>query len=289
MYQSPDKKDSGRDLYHLKSNFRSALELSLVLLLSFPSAALQQSTGTGSELSALEIMTGYHAQRSSRDERSILTMKLVDTRGRERTRKLDQVTLTDGDGNQKMLITVQEPEDIRGTAFLIVEHGEADNDQWLYMPALRRVRRVLPNEQSDSFLGSDFSYADLETEDLAHHNYRLLGEDSLDGAHCWIIEARPADDKTLREAGYGKRELWIRSDNFVGLQTRFFDKMDKPVKLFRALDVRTVTDTGKWRAYRLEMKNLNSGHRTIILYESFVVNQGTPDWIFTRAYLERGK
>lgn len=267
-------------------------EIVLLLLVSFVSP-LRPSTEAGNSksrgLTAREIMERYHTQRSSRDEHSRLTMKLIDSRGRERTRKLEQITVTDSNDNQKMLITVQEPEDIRGTAFLIVEHSEQDNDQWLYLPALRRVRRVLPNEKGDSFLGSDFSYANLESEDLDNYNYSLLGEDSLDGNHCWIVEARPADEKTLRETGYAKRELWIRSINYVGLKTRFFDKKGRESKLFRALDIRPVEDSGKWRAYLLKMKNLKSGHQTVIHYKNYAVNQGTPEWIFTRAYLERGK
>ena len=293
MYQSPY--DRGLRTYpdHMKRKSQTASELAFLLLLVFLCSPLWPSMDTDnlkrSKLTAGDIMAEYHTQRNSRNERSRLTMKLMDSRYRERSRKLEQITITDSDGNQKMLIIVQEPEDIRGTAFLIVEHSQSDNDQWLYLPALRRVRRVLPNEKSDSFLGSDFSYTDLETENLDHYKYRLLGEDSLDGNHCWIIEARPADEKTLQETGYGKRELWIRSDNFVGLQTRFFDKKERPVKLFRALNVSAVNHSQKWRAYRLEMKNLESGHRTIILYENFIIDQGVPDWIFTRAYLERRK
>lgn len=239
-------------------------------------------------LTPKEIMAGYRNQRSSRDERSNLTMKLLDSRGRERIRKLEQVTITDDNDTQKTLITVEEPEDIRGTAFLIIEHKESDNDQWLYLPAFRKVRRVLPNEKSDSFLGSDFFYEDLETEDVEHYEYILAGDESIDGQVCWIIEALPADSKTRKESGYSKRELWITQDTFVGLQTRFFDKKGKLIKEFRALDVRNTGKDDKLRAYRLEMHNLESDHRTVILYSNYELNTGVPDWIFTRAYLERG-
>ncbi len=241
------------------------------------------------DLTAKEIMAGYRDQRSSRDERSKLTMKLLDSRGRERIRKLEQVTITDNDDNQKTLITVEEPEDIRGTTFLIIEHKESDNDQWLYLPAFRKVRRVLPNEKSDSFLGSDFFYEDLETEDIEHYEYNLAGEDSIDGQLCWIIEARPADSKTRKDSGYSKRELWITQDTFVGLQTRFYDKKGKLIKEFHALDIRNTGKDDKWRAYRLEMHNLESDHRTVILYSNYMINMGVPEWIFSRAYLERGK
>jgi len=240
-------------------------------------------------LTPQEIMAGYRDQRSSRDERSKLTMKLLDSRGRERIRKLEQVTITDNDDNQKTLITVEEPEDIRGTAFLIIEHQESDNDQWLYLPAFRKVRRVLPNEKSDSFLGSDFFYEDLETEDIEHYEYNLAGEDSIDGQLCWVIEARPVDSKTRKDSGYSKRELWITQDTFVGLQTRFYDKKGKLIKEFHALDVKNTGKDDKWRAYRLEMHNLESDHRTVILYSNYAINMGVPEWIFSRAYLERGK
>jgi len=251
---------------------------------------LPRSSGAAETgVTAKEIMAGYREQRSSRDERSKLTMKLIDSRGRERTRKLEQTTMTDERNNQRMLITVEEPEDLRGTAFLIIENSDADDDQWLYLPAFRRVRRVLPNEKGDAFLGSDFFYEDLETEDLEHHSYRLIGEESLDGRPCWVIEALPGDEKTRKESGYGKRELWITKENFIGLQTRFYDRKGKLFKVFRALDVREIEGTGKWRAFRLEMHSLKSGHRTIILYDFFDIDQGVPEWIFTKAYLGRGR
>jgi len=270
------------------SRWESAGILCLILSVTF-SLHPRPSGAAETGVTAREIMAGYREQRSSRDERSKLTMKLIDSRGRERTRKLEQTTMTDERDNQRMLITVEEPEDLRGTAFLIIENSDADDDQWLYLPAFRRVRRVLPNEKSDAFLGSDFFYGDLETEDLEHHSYRLIGEESLDGRSCWIIEALPGDEKTRKESGYGKRELWITKENFIGLQTRFYDRKGKLFKVFRALDVREIEGTGKWRAFRLEMHSLKSGHRTIILYDFFDINRGVPEWIFTKAYLGRGK
>ncbi|MBN1290337.1 MAG: outer membrane lipoprotein-sorting protein [Candidatus Latescibacteria bacterium] len=264
--------------------------VSMMISYNFGPGVLSRVEANASpDLTAREIMAGYRSQRSSRDERSKLTMKLLDSRGRERIRKLEQVTITDDDDNQKMLITVDEPEDIRGTAFLIIEHTDSDDDQWLYLPAFRKVRRVLPNEKSDSFLGSDFFYEDLETEDLEHYEYVLTGEESIDGKQCWKIEARPADSKTLKDSGYSKRELWITQDKYVGLQTRFYDKKGKLIKEFRALDVKDTGKDDKWRAYRLEMHNLESDHRTVILYSDYILNNGVPDWIFSRAYLERGK
>jgi len=263
--------------------FGGSIQLHLLL------AAHNAEAQSVPELSAREIMANYKQQRNSRDEYAVLTMKLINSSGKQRTRKLEQTTMTDKKKNKKMLINVLKPEDIRGTSFLILEHKGSDNDQWLYLPAFRRVRRVLPNEKSDSFLGSDFSYEDLETEQLEHYSYRLLGEDSLDGVRCWIIEARPKDEKTRRESGYGKRELWIRCDNFVGLKTRFFDKKGKLVKIIRAFDIRPVGDGKKWRAYRLQMENLQSGHKTVLLYEKYIIDQGVPEGIFTRAYLERGR
>lgn len=283
--------DGGTFKYTIRSWYNTALctVLTAVVFGSIISSLLHGEAVSPEKLSAREIMVGYRNQRSSRDERSKLTMKLVDSQRRERTRKLRQVTITDDNNNQKMILTVEEPEDIRGTAFLIIEHKETKNDQWMYLPAFKRVRRVLPNEKSDSFLGSDFSYEDLETEDIDNHSYRLIDEESINGEKCWIIEALPSSPETKRESGYGKRELWITQDNFVGLQTRFYNKNGKQIKNFRALDVKKTGNDEKWRAYRLEMNNLASNHQTIILYENFEINQGVPEWIFTRAYLERGE
>ncbi|MFQ6116110.1 MAG: outer membrane lipoprotein-sorting protein, partial [bacterium] len=109
------------------------------------------------DLSALEIMKKNDQQRKSRDERVELTMKLINRKGKERVRKVSQVTMTDASDNQKSLIRFLSPADVKGTRLLTIEHSNRDDDQWLYLPALKKVRRISASDQSDNFMGTDFA------------------------------------------------------------------------------------------------------------------------------------
>ncbi|MFQ5637897.1 MAG: outer membrane lipoprotein-sorting protein [bacterium] len=241
------------------------------------------------ELTAREIMQKNDQQRKAADERVELVMKLINKKGKERSRKVTQVTKTDASDNEKYLIRFLAPADVKGTGLLTIEHSGQDDDQWLYLPALRKVRRISASDQSDSFMGTDFAYEDLGNEELEEYEYTLVKTEDVDGFECYLIEATPNNDKKKKSSGYSKREIWIRKDNFVGIQTKYYDKKGELLKIFQASDVRLLEGTGNWRTHRMEMENLKSGHKTVLLFDNFVINHGLHDKLFTQRYLKRGK
>ncbi len=185
------------------------------------------------------------------------------------------------------MIRFQSPADVKGVALLSIQDNQQDL-QWLYLPATKRIRRVSSSERADNFMGSDFSYEDIEQTNLDEFKYSLLGEETLDGIACYVIQSIPADMRVREESGYGRSKLWIRKDNLLSKQVHFFDKEDSLIKILTSEDQRRLGNDGRWRAHQITMQNVQTGHRTELHYETIHINGEIPDLLFTKRYLERG-
>jgi outer membrane lipoprotein-sorting protein len=256
----------------------------LIMLLFFSANNLNAQN-----LTAREIMNNNDTQQRANDESSELKMQLINKRGKIRTRKVVQVKKNAADLNEKTLIRFLSPADVKGTGMLTIEHSDRDDDQWLYLPALKKVRRISSSDKSDNFVGTDFTYQDLKSEELENYDYKILKTEKLGGFDCYVISAEPNNPKEKKESGYGKREIWIDKENFVNIQTKFYDKKGELFKILKAGDIRLIEGTKKWRAHKMEMENLKTNHKTILLFKHFKINKGIPDKKFTKRYLERGR
>ena len=142
------------------------------------------------------------------------------------------------------------PAEVKGVALLIVNHPDRASDQWMWTPALQRERRIALQDRSTRFFGTDFSFEDLEERDVNQYNYRLLGEQAIDGAACWRIESTPSERKISQ---YTKSEVWIRKDNYAVRRWRAYIKTEV-VRRLKYSDF--VQVQGIWTARRLEMHDL---------------------------------
>src|SRR5215475_6399689 len=131
------------------------------------------------------------------------------------TRKSWQSSRLGAFGNSKLAIRFNAPAEVKGVALLVVNHPDRSSDQWMWTPAIGRDRRIALQDRSTRFFGTDFSFEDLEERDVNQYDYRLTGEDPIDGAPCWRIEARPRQGKSSQ---YTLTRVWIRKDNYVGAQ-----------------------------------------------------------------------
>ena len=245
-----------------------------------PSASAQNPSGK-------QIIERNDAMRSVDDEQVDLRMELINKRGQKRDRQLSWVLKNDAQRNQRALLRFLDPADVRGTALLSIENPDRDDDQWLYLPALRKSRRISAANKSDSFVGSDFSYEDLGPEEIDQHEYRFVREDTLDGAAVYVVEAVPNNEQRKRESGYSRREIYVRKDTASIVRINYYDRQQELLKVFLAKDIRQVPSTKTWRAYTVEMKNEKSGHSTVITYGRFVINAGVSDETFSTRELER--
>ncbi|MBT3251931.1 MAG: outer membrane lipoprotein-sorting protein [Candidatus Marinimicrobia bacterium] len=241
----------------------------------------------GQNMTAIEIMERNDAQTDSRDSMGEFTMKLINKKGKVRSRTVIQYSQTDDNGLEKSIIKFTAPANVRGVGLLTVEEMDQDN-QWLYLPATKRVRRISSNQKSDNFMGSDFTYEDIERNDLDDYTYNLFGEQIINSIDCYIIESRATSEKILNETEYGFTKMWISKDHFLQIQVNFYNKKNELIKVMRNSEISKLANTDKWRAHHIIMENIKSGHQTELIFKEMQINQGVEESYFTQRYLEKG-
>jgi outer membrane lipoprotein-sorting protein len=159
------------------------------------------------------------------DARSELTMTLSNADGEQRVRKLVTMTKLKPDGvNNMRVLRFLAPADIKGTVTLLIEQSGVDDDMWIYLPALKKTRRLVSDNKRDSFIGSDLTFGDLIGHKPADWTSTLLREESLDGKAVYVIESLPKDEAIKNQTSYSKRLLWIDKNNFTALKTDYWDE-----------------------------------------------------------------
>ncbi len=249
-----------------------------------------------STLHAAEWPTGDEiAQRiNDRDEGEAvsrnLTMEMIDRRGKERVRETRGFRKYYGE-EKRSVIFYQQPGNVKDTAFLTYDYPEVthDDDQWLYLPAMRKVRRISASDRGDYFLGTDFTYEDIKLESrvsIDDYTRKTIGEDEVDGHHCYVVEALPVDDETAKELGYGRVEQCVDDEIWMVRRSRFWDTRGKLLKTTRTGDIRQVQ--GIWTQHRIEVENHKTGHRTVFTFSEVDYAQGVGDGVFTQKAIRRG-
>ena len=186
-------------------------------------------------------------------------------------------------GESKALIRFTAPAEVRGVVLLVVNHPDRASDQWMWTPAIGRERRIALQDRSTRFFGTDFSFEDLEERDVNQFEYRLTGEESIDGAACWRIEARPRESKSSQ---YSMSRIWIHKDNYVPAQYENFIK-DQLARRLRQSEIQNVQ--GIWTPQLLEMIDLRRKSRTLLRIEKLEYNVAAKDEDFTVQALRREK
>ena len=135
-------------------------------------------------------------------------------------------------------------------------------------------------------MGTDFAYEDLRSEALAVHTYALVGSEVIDGADCWIVDAKPATERQAADSGYSHRKLWIRKDGYVTVKREFYDRQDRLEKVETHRKLVNVGGT-TWRSNEVEMSDVQNGTRTVVIVESRAIDRGLRDEFFSEAELVR--
>lgn len=236
--------------------------------------------------SATEIMRKQRDQHRLSDEEEVQVLRLVSKAGAVKERKLALYTLAGAEDLRKSLIRFLAPRDIENTALLTWEARDGNDDQWLYLPATRKPKRIASSAKKNQFMGTDFAYEDLRPENLGVHRYTSVGSEAVDGRECFVIEAVPATDRQAADSGYSRRKLWIDKGNLVALKREYYDRQGKLAKVeLRRRPVRVTADV--WRVDEVEMQDVQNGTKTVLLVESRRFNVGLKDSFFTEAELTR--
>ena len=221
-----------------------------------------------------------------RDSVANATFTLTNRDGVSRVRKTTGMTRLQGNGRDNMrLVRFLSPADIKGTSTLLIEHAGADDDMWIYLPALGKVRRLSAANKRDGFVGTDFSYGDVIGHKTADWTHTLLREEPVDGVPAYVVQSVPARDAVKADSGYAKRVTWVRKDNFVAARTEFWDAAGQALKRIVSTDVRPV-GAGHFQAMHSEAENLQTGHRTTLHFDDFKADQNLSAEVFSPQKLE---
>ena len=202
------------------------------------------------------------------DSSAAMTMVLFDGRGNSVQRAMRSLTLEQSADGDRTILYFEDPADVRGTAFLTHSHAERPNDQWLYLPALRRVKRIASNQRSGAFMSSEFSYEDLGNDEVDKYTYHYIGEVSLDGVPCYHIERKPTD-----KSGYSRQEVWLDRDALRLQQVHYYDRRNALLKTLAVSDF-TLHRERFWRPARMHMINVQTGRETVLTWEDYAFGQG---------------
>ena len=234
--------------------------------------------------SAAEIMQKQRAMHRTKDEEETLLMRLVSKTGEVKERRLVRYTLTSPDNLSKILIRFLAPRSVENTGLLTWEAASGDDDQWLYLPATHKVKRVAASGRSHRFMGTDFAFEDMQPESVRLHRYELLRSETVDGQDCHVIGAVPV---AAAASGYSKRTLWVRKDNYFTVKREYHDRKGKLEKVGTERGLVQVRGT-VWRANELQMHDVEAGTRTILLVEGRAVDKGLRENLLTEAGLTQG-
>jgi uncharacterized protein len=219
-----------------------------------------------------------------------VTMELIDRRGGVRVREALFFRRFFEDG-KRTVIFYESPSSVRGTAFLTWDYAEADREdaQWLYLPALRRSRRISASDRGDYFLGTDLTYEDVKKETkvaLEDYTWRTVGEEEVDGHRCLVVEAVPVSEAISRELGYSRVEFFVDAEIWIVRRAEYHDRADRHLKTSWVKEIRQVD--GIWTPHRIEVANHRTGHRTIFTISDVDYGRELSEDLFTEAALRRG-
>ena len=256
---------------------RSRLPLGCVAL----GGALLLAGAAVAKPSALSLMRRSEKWHEIPAERVVGAMILQKKGGAQKVRKLMMTTVQNDKTGDRSLIRFLAPANIKGTAMLSVEDKKAGrDDQWLYLPAFRRTRRIGAAELGDRFVGSDFFYEDMKARDVDDYRYRHLREQTVDGARCYVIECVPKKPKVKKESPYGKSHIWLDKSTLMPVRLRHFDRRMRPLKEIRFTQRKRIVKKA-WRADRATVIDVQRKHRTVLLLKKRTTKLRLPPGFFS--------
>jgi outer membrane lipoprotein-sorting protein len=259
--------------------FEHALELTLILLLSLPVAAAQspEAKGLSIALEADKRDTGFG------DFTADMQMILMNKHGQKSERKIRIRTLeVEADGDKSLTI-FDTPRDVKGTAFLNYTHKTGDDDQWLYLPALKRVKRISSRNKSGSFVGSEFAYEDISSQEPEKYTYKWIRDEAFEGLACFVVEYCAVDKKN---SGYTKQVAWLDKDQYRVWKVEYYDRKNSRLKTLAMKDYRKYLDK-YWRAHEMYMVNHLTGKSTKLMMSNYKFRTGLKDSDFSQNSLRR--
>jgi outer membrane lipoprotein-sorting protein len=218
------------------------------------------------------------------DSSSELKMVLRNRQGDESQRAMRNRSLEMENDGDKTLIIFDAPKDVKGTAFLSYTHATKPDDQWLYLPALKRVKRISSANKSGPFMGSEFAYEDISSQEIEKYKYKYLRDETIDGRPSFVVERYPQ----YKNSGYTRQVAWIDQETYRVAKVEFYDRKDSLLKTLTYHEYKLYLDQF-WRAHRMEMVNHQTGKSTTLSWKDFDFRSGLTERDFDKNSLKRAR
>lgn len=271
------------------------LFLYLILLVCFPlgamadqerelAQAIAKATNPSAKGIAIAKMADYRDTGWQSSEVKMV-MILRNRRGQESTRKMRNRAMEVFRDGDKSLSIFDTPRDIKGTAMLTWSHALNPDHQWIYLPALRRVKRISSRNKSGPFMGSEFAYEDLSSQEVEKYRYKYLKDDVVNRMNCYVIERKPA----YRYSGYTRQISWVDKKHFNTQQIVFYDRKNAPLKTLTSTKYKPYIVNGKtfWRASKMFMENHQTRKNTTLNFRQYNFNKRFTKRDFDKNTLKR--
>lgn len=246
--------------------------------------------GWAEDLNARQIMEQVDARDDGDNQVSDMEMILIDKNGKKRVRKIRAFRKDKGEDTLSLMFFIA-PADVKDAAFLTYDYDQSDkdDDQWIYLPALNKTKRIATSDKSGSFMGSDFTYSDMTKRALDDYDYTLLKEGKVRDADAWLIQAVPRSKEVIDRTGYTKSVVYVQKDNFMVIRGVHWVKKGNRLKY---LDVKKLERIdGIWVATEMHMttrKGKTRRHKTIMTFANVRFNQDLKEDFFSIRRMEKG-
>jgi outer membrane lipoprotein-sorting protein len=253
------------------------------LLVTMIIAAVAGFSTVKAQMNGHQIMEAAYNNPAGEDVQGELKMILKNKQGDQRVRELKQYIRQEGKDEKKIMFFLS-PADVKGTSFMSWSYADGrDDDQWIYLPALKRTKRISSDSKADYFMGSDFTYDDLGDRHPSEDNHKLLREETIDGHACYVVESTPKEADYM----YSKTITWVMKDNFLGLKRDFFDERGNLLKTLSIKKFEKIN--GFWTILNTEMHNAQKNHTTKMVFSEVKINQGVSANKFTERSMTLGQ
>jgi len=213
------------------------------------------------------------------------TLRIYNDKGRERVKQTATASKKFGE-TTKIITRFVSPADVKGIGLLIYDNEDKDDEMWIYLPALRKVRRIVSSEKGKSFMGSEFSNADMSMPNLDDYTYNIIGSEQYVGKDCWQIESIPVNEDIADENGFSKKTAWINKLNFQTYKVVYYDFDNEPYKEM-LLDKYEEAGKGKFMIRKMEILNLQNDRKSVLTIDQLQMGSSLTENSFTPAALEK--
>jgi hypothetical protein len=257
--------------------------LNFTIILGFLMAFYSFSSSSQT-LSARELADKAREAIESSNFEMTSTLRILDDKGRERVRKMWMATRNFG-GVTKSMIRFREPAEVSGMAMLVFDYVDKPDDMWIYLPALRKERRIVADEKAKSFMGSEFSNNDLSVPETERFTYNLLEDEQSGNRKCHKVEAICQDDQAQKEYGYSSKVMWIDALSFLTLKIEFFDGRGQLSKIQHFNGYKKLSN-GKYFSFSMTKENVLTGRKSEISVDEFLENSVLAEGSFTPSKMQ---